>query len=143
MSKVVFVPRLELYERQTAMFRARLAGLEGALLTQATTSSISWAVYDLSSDTPTVAIETASAVVADSILDTPSNLDWPFPDGGHNFVVGIAYGSGAGQIPWKGLHRYRVRFTVQHLLVSGPTGAYPDGPFIWEYEVHPQPGFSV
>lgn len=138
-----FVPIVEMYERQTAFVRARLAGLEGALLTVAATTSISFSVFDLGSNTPATPVATGVAVVADTILDTPSNADWPFPDGGANFVLGVPYGSGMGLVEWKGLHRYRIRVTVQHTLTSGPTGAYPDGPFVWEAEVHVKPGFTT
>lgn len=140
-----FIPVVEIFERQTAFIRARLAGLAGALLTVATTNSISVQVFDLGgvSTTPGTAVANLSPVIADSIMDTPSTDDWPFPDGGANFLVGIPYGTGAGTVEWKGLRRYRVRVTVQHDLTSGPTNAYPDGPFVFEVEVHVKAGFGT
>jgi hypothetical protein len=133
---------LHLYEGQSALFRARLIGIAGVLLTQATTNSIAWTAYDLSSSTPTVVVATGAGVIANAVYNTPSNEDWPFPDGGANFALAVPAGSGAGQVPWKGLHRYRVRITVEHDLLHGPAANLPDGPFVWEEEVQVLPGFA-
>lgn len=135
------VPRLQPFEGQTVMLRARLAGLEGTLLTIAATSAITWNVYDLTSATPTIPVATNSGTVTigNVITNTPSTADWPFENTGWNFTLGLPAGSGSNQVPWKAGRRYEVVVTVTNTLTSGPGGAWLDGPFKLVWAVAPRP----
>lgn len=77
-------------EDTDAVFLARLRNVAGALVTQATLSSIAVRVYDVSSSTPTTAVYSASAVVADTVFDALQGADgadarWPVDNTGYNF----------------------------------------------------------
>lgn len=64
---------------------------EGKFLQQANVSSISYALYNLSSSTPTTATETGTLMVSSVVLDTvvTSQELWPLDTIGYNFLTDI------------------------------------------------------
>lgn len=80
---------------------------EGSFLKQADLTSISYAVYDLDSATPTTAVVGSSLTVSAVIVDTPVLTDvlWTLDPYGYNFLHDIA----AAAFPTGG-HRYRAEY---------------------------------
>ena len=64
------ISQFQAFEDGGATFMARILGNDGAAITQASISTITCAVYDLSTSTPTVAILAPSLVVATVVFDT-------------------------------------------------------------------------
>lgn len=101
------------YEDGGADFRARVYGHAGALLQQATVSTITGKVFDLDSATPTTAVYTPTLVVATQVFDTlQTDGTWTLDTTGYNF----AHAMPADAFP-TGNHRYRVEYKIT------PTGA--------------------
>lgn len=82
---------------------------EGNWLQQADISTITCAVFDLDSTTPSTAINEPTVTIADVILDTPvtTNTLWTKDLKGYNFIHDL----GPANFP-TGNHTYRVEYTV-------------------------------
>jgi len=65
---------------------ARIVGHDGAAITQSATSSITYAVYDRTSNAPQTALTTGSMTVASVVFDTlQTDVRWVADTTGYNF----------------------------------------------------------
>lgn len=82
---------------------------EGNWLKQADVSTITCAVYDLDSATPSTAISTPTVTVSSAVLDTPvtTTVLWTVDTTGYNFIHDLA----ATAFP-TGSRRYSVEYKV-------------------------------
>lgn len=80
---------------------------EGKWIKQADLSSITCAIYDLSSSTPDTATSTPTVTISSAIIDTPvtDGVIWDVDSTGYNFLFDFA----ATAFP-TGNHRYRIEF---------------------------------
>jgi len=80
---------------------------EGKWIKQADLSSITCAIYDISSSTPDAATSTPTVTISSAIIDTPvtDGVIWDVDSTGYNFLFDFA----STAFP-TGNHRYRIEF---------------------------------
>ena len=101
------VVRDEVWEDSGPTFMARVKGNDGAYITQASLTAITWKVYDSDSATPNTAIANGTCTVASSVFDTLQTGDpWSKDSTGYNFKYTMA----ATSVPTGG-HNYVVEFS--------------------------------
>ena len=102
------ISQFQAFEDGGATFMARVLGNDGAAITQSSISTITCAVYDLSTSTPTVAILAPSLVVATVVFDTlQTDARWTADATGYNFLHAMP----ATAFP-TGKHTYKVEYKV-------------------------------
>lgn len=102
------INQFTVFEDGGATFLARVLGNAGTAITQATITSITYAVYDLSTTTPTTAVISGTLVVASTVFDTlQTDARWTADSTGYNFLHAMP----ATAFP-TGKHQYKVEYKV-------------------------------
>jgi len=98
--------RATIWEDGGATPLARVTGADGAAITQASLTSISYKVFDLNSTTPSTAVATGTVTIATSVFDTlQTDAIWSEDTSGYNFKHTIA-----STVFTTGGHAYRVEY---------------------------------
>jgi hypothetical protein len=93
-------------EHSPATVLARVYGLAGTAITQASLSAIACSVYDLDSATPNTAVATPTVTIVSSVFDTlQTGGAWDKDSTGYNFshTIGKAVFTSGG-------HRYKAEY---------------------------------
>lgn len=102
----------ELWEDSTGYVMARITGLEGAVITQASVSAIARKIFNIDGATPAIPIDESAPAVASTIYDTlQTDAAWTKDGTGYNFKDEIA-----ATIPITGGNRYVVEYKLTYLL---------------------------
>lgn len=100
------ITKATIWEDGGATCMARVVGVAGTAITQATVSAIGCKVFDLTGDTPDTAVATPTVVVASSVFDTlQTDARWTKDATGYNFRYTLA-----ASVFTTGGHRYLVEF---------------------------------
>ncbi len=100
------ITRETVWEDCGATNLGRLVGVDGTYITQATVASIQREIFDVDGDTPDVAVDSSSLVVADVVFDTlQTDARWSEDVVGYNFRDVVA-----GSILATGEHHYQVEY---------------------------------
>ena len=98
--------KASVWEDAGATCLARMVGNAGTSVTQASLTSITCKVFDLSSATPTTSIATPTVTISSAVYDTlQTDSRWTVDSTGYNFLFTVA-----ASILTTGDHRYRVEF---------------------------------
>ena len=109
----VLYASVEIIEGSDSQALFRIDGSDGANIQQADVSTIAREIFDTTTKTPTVSIDSSAPVVADTIYDTlQTDSRWTRDSTGFNFADTIA-----GSVCSDGGRVYRVEYTM-----TGPLG---------------------